>query len=117
MGGVGGAADEVVDVALAPGELAVGGGGDPAARFEAFFYRLPLGSVVEVTGLVERTGSVFFADDEAFGAVEDVLGDSVLAVFELDEAVPGVCRWRCTTGSGRRAAGWSSCFRRGCTPG
>ena len=68
VGGIDSAADEVVDVTLAPGELAVGGGADLAAGFEALFDRLPPGRVVEVTGLAQRAGDVLLADDEPLGA-------------------------------------------------
>jgi hypothetical protein len=98
--GIDRAADKVVDVTEAPGELAVGGRQDAAARFEALFDRLPLGRVVEVTRLVQRTGDVLLADDESLGPVEDVLGHGVGAVFQLHEPVPGVIAGRVRLGRG-----------------
>lgn len=83
------AADQVVDVAQAPDELADHARGAGLDLFDA----LPTGGVVEVEGVFERAGVVVgqLADAEV-SRVVGVLGDLRPArnLIQCDQAVPGV---------------------------
>ncbi len=89
-GGVAVAEDHRVDVSVGPDVLAIGIGGDGAGRRGAFFDGLPLVRVVEVPGFGKRAAGVGLFDGAAVVGRVGVLGNDVLAVLDLDHAVPGV---------------------------
>ena len=80
----------MIYVASARRVLGVGVGHDGAAGGGALFDRLPTARVVEVAHFRQHAAGVGLLDRTAVIGRVGVLGNDVLAVLDLDHAVPGV---------------------------